>query len=90
MAFTEFRNKTEFSDLSIAGISAKLEVFQPATRRLLMAPPLLKHYRKRISGGINRENQLGPCSKKARSRQRNRNNEGQQDEGATEFLIVGY
>ncbi len=40
--FTEFRNKTEFSDMPIGGNSIKLEVLRLANTRPSMAPPLLK------------------------------------------------
>jgi hypothetical protein len=87
-AFTEFRNKTEFSDLSIAGISTKSEVFQLATRQLRMAPPLLKRYWNRISGGVNRDKPQGSCEIMARCRQRNRINEGQQYEVPQVFGLL--
>jgi hypothetical protein len=40
--FTEFRNKTEFSDLPIAGKRLKSMVFSPTKRWPPMAPPLPK------------------------------------------------
>jgi hypothetical protein len=40
--FTEFRSKTEFSDLPIAGKRLKSMVFPPTKRWLPMAPPLPK------------------------------------------------
>src|ERR1700738_1135994 len=41
-AFTEFRTKTEFSDLLCAGNWPKSKVFRPGTRGWSMAPPLPK------------------------------------------------
>jgi hypothetical protein len=41
-AFTEFRKKTEFSDLQIVQTRAKSEVFPTEVRQSPMAPPLLR------------------------------------------------
>jgi hypothetical protein len=73
--FTEFRSKTEFSDLPIAGKRFKSMVFPPTDRWSPMAPPLLKQDRNRISGGMNWMNQKAANQTRACNRQRNWNNE---------------
>jgi len=76
--FTEFRTKTEFSDLPIAQNSPKSEVFERGARRLLMAPPLPKNDPESTLGGLKRDIPTQRLETKGPTPPTNRNNEGRQ------------